>query len=522
MINFNEPFLKQQKNNVLTVFLGGIILSLLLALNISAQSKDSTINFALRFKNNLATLESVEELENLTGVSGKFHFSEAKDFKTEFEKNTLSIFKDVQNRAAEFYAFLDQLDLDEKKKLIRHFYQYKSGIEKELKNRGLPDDFKYLAPALSAMNSRAKTIKGRAGIWQLSHFQSVLNGGEISFLSDSRLNPYLANKIAAQVLKQNIIQFKTPDLTVLAFLSGNTKARNILAEHPEKKHDGLKFWPNETKEIIAAFQALSVFLNENTFVPDLISDGGPASFDTVWVNRQIHFQQIHQVLNINNEQLAFLNPQFRYQIIPGNKSRQKILLPKGSLDDFIVWQDSIAAVGDSSLFNVVAQKIEYPPAPTRQYVGEKVKDLEIEGKTKIKYRIKTGDVLGIIAEKYDVRVADLKYWNNIYNERKIQAGRFLDIFVDNENLDYYKSLETKEASVQNEKSVADKFVQNSGVQLFNPGPSAKKIEHVVKSGESPYIIAKQYKNVTPELILEWNHIDNPRKIQIGQKLIIYQ
>ncbi|MEZ5107187.1 MAG: LysM domain-containing protein [Draconibacterium sp.] len=41
----------------------------------------------------------------------------------------------------------------------------------------------------------------------------------------------------------------------------------------------------------------------------------------------------------------------------------------------------------------------------------------------MQYRLETGDVLGIVAEKYDVRVEDLKYWNNIINERRIQAGK---------------------------------------------------------------------------------------------------
>jgi LysM repeat protein len=49
----------------------------------------------------------------------------------------------------------------------------------------------------------------------------------------------------------------------------------------------------------------------------------------------------------------------------------------------------------------------------------------------------------------------------------------------------------------------------------------KKVEHVVQSGESPFVIAQKYDGVTPEAILQWNHIDNARKIQIGQTLILY-
>ena len=105
--------------------------------------------------------------------------------------------------------------------------------------------------------------------------------------------------------------------------------------------------------------------------------------------------------------------------------------------------------------------------------------------------LQTGDVLGIIAEKFDVSVSDLKYWNNIYNERRIQAGQKISVFVPDEKVDYYSGFKTR------------------------------KVEHIVKNGESPFVIAQKYEGVTPEAILQWNHIDNARKIQIGQKLIIY-
>ena len=63
--------------------------------------------------------------------------------------------------------------------------------------------------------------------------------------------------------------------------------------------------------------------------------------------------------------------------------------------------------------------------------------------------------------------------------------------------------------------------QNSPLVVFQEVNNAKKAEHIVKNGESPFTIAKKYEGVTPEDILKWNSIDDARKIQIGQKLIIY-
>jgi membrane-bound lytic murein transglycosylase D len=84
-------------------------------------------------------------------------------------------------------------------------------------------------------------------------------------------------------------------------------------------------------------------------------------------------------------------------------------------------------------------------------------------------------------------------------------------------------METRQAWKSGEKEdVVENIRSSTALKVYGQFDTSKKIEHVVKSGESPFVIAKQYEGVTPELILEWNNIDNPRKIQIGQKLIIYR
>ena len=180
-----------------------------------------------------------------------------------------------------------------------------------------------------------------------------------------------------------------------------------------------------------------------------------------------------------------------------------------------MWQDSVYNSFDSTLFSVTVQNIEYPPAPGRQYAGEKVSNLKIEGKTKITYMLQTGDVLGIIAEKYDVRVSDLKYWNNISNERRIQAGKTLIIFVDDDKVDYYAGLQKKPKTNASTPGITEQLQQTSPLADYQPKNKGRKVEHTVKS-------AKKYAGVKPEDILIWNNISDARKIQIGQKLIVYE
>jgi LysM repeat protein len=50
-------------------------------------------------------------------------------------------------------------------------------------------------------------------------------------------------------------------------------------------------------------------------------------------------------------------------------------------------------------------------------------------------------------------------------------------------------------------------------------PSSSGKVHVVAKGDNPYSIAKKFQ-VTQASLMKANNIDDPRKLQIGQKLVI--
>ncbi len=487
---------------------------------VNAQNDSIIISFKTQFENNLVELNDLYCWSDSTFYPGTFKIKSIQNIQAEFEKLNLSVFSEFDNRTEEFYWFLDGLGIVEKQNLIRYFSFYENEFETVLKNENLPIELKYLAPALSAMNQNAVNADGKVGVWQLTYFQAVLNGININKLVDERFNVSLATRAAARQIKQNVIQFGNIDLAVAAYILGTVKVRNALFFAEKRDRNVNEFLPEYFAETVTVFQAMTLFFYANKFkvaAEYLVKKSTP---DTVIINRKLHFQQVSEVLRIPENELQFLNPQYKFLIISDDSESNKLILPTGKSDDFVLWQDSIYSKYDSTSFDLVTQKIEYAPSPNRQYTHESVKDLKIEGKTKIQYRLKTGDVLGIIAENYDVRVADLKYWNNIYNERKIQAGKKLDIFVDNDKVDYYLNLASQK-SKKEEITMVEKIQKNSTLKIYEDLNSAKKIEHIVKNGESPYTIAKKYKGVSPDDILEWNNIDDARKIQIGQKLIVY-
>lgn len=408
----------------------------------------------------------------------------------------------------QWLQFLKRLPDHQQQSLQKAFSFYLPLFELELKKSELNRELRFLPFARSVLNPLAVDSMYRAGLWQLTHFEARFNGLNITPLIDERFDATLASRAATSQLKKYRTLYNDDELSALALLAGPTALNNAL-EQTSSRDRLLSFLGEDIRRNIALFQAARLFfLNEPT--DTLISH---ETTDTLWIREQLHFEQISRACQVRVSHLCLLNPQYRYRIIPADEDHPLALrLPAKAKERFQPADSLLHLPGDSLLFAIVAPRIEYPPAPPRQYAGEKVKNLQIEGKTKITYRIQPGDVLGFIAEDYDVRIADLKYWNNILNERKIQAGQTLIIFVDDAQADYYRNLQKI-----NQKENLKKQQTNYEIQ-----EGAKKIMHTVKSGESPYSIAKKYPGVSPEAILYWNGIDDARKIQIGQQLIIYQ
>lgn len=106
------------------------------------------------------------------------------------------------------------------------------------------------------------------------------------------------------------------------------------------------------------------------------------------------------------------------------------------------------------------------------------------------YKIKSGDSIGSIADKYGVKVADLQKWNKI-SGNKILAGKTLKIYSD--------------ANV-NDIPTTNKIVSKKSGNNF----------HVVKRGDTLYSIAVDY-NTTVAKIKSLNNI-NTNNIKAGQKI----
>lgn len=213
------------------------------------------------------------------------------------------------------------------------------------------------------------------------------------------------------------------------------------------------------------------------------------STDTVWVKEKVSFEQIATLIDIALEDLKFLNPMYRKEIIPKREDKYFALrLPSDKVGLFVSNEDSIYALA--------AQHFEEETAPMPTYV---------EMDERIRHRVQRGEVLGTIAEKYGVGVSSLRRWNGLRGNT-IRVGQYLTVYP--RKMPASTSSSSATASAKSSEKTSS---QNAG----------EAMRYRVSNGESFYSIARKYPGVSAENIMSWNNISNARQLKPGMVLKIF-
>jgi len=238
----------------------------------------------------------------------------------------------------------------------------------------------------------------------------------------------------------------------------------------------------------------------------------PYPTDTIIVTEKLHLKQVSEVLKLDFELVQDLNPQYRLDVIPYSEEGYALMLPVEYGIKFIELQDSIYAYKDSVFFNP-ENLVKAPPTYTS---SKNYTPTPPTGKAKVYYTVKSGDNLGYIAKWYNVRISDLRYWNNI-SHNLIRVGQKLVIYVPKDKATYYQSID-KKTFAQKEGGSSSTTTASKPVPKVNY--TGEYTVYTVKSGDSLWAIAQKYEGVTETEIMQINGITNPRSLSLGQKLKI--
>ena len=104
--------------------------------------------------------------------------------------------------------------------ILKRANKYFPIIEPMLEEYGLPDDFKYLAVAESALQNN-RSPAGAAGFWHFLKGTGREYGLEVNDYVDERYNLELATKVAAEYLKRSKNKFGSWTMAAAAYNAGN-------------------------------------------------------------------------------------------------------------------------------------------------------------------------------------------------------------------------------------------------------------------------------------------------------------
>ena len=360
-------------------------------------------------------------------------------------KNYLSINKDCQtttNQAINDSIYIDRLSRipaimempfnDMVKKLIESYTNrlrnkvsfmlgasnfYMPIFEEALDAYDLPLELRYLPVVESSLNPTALSRRRASGLWQFILSTGKIYGLENNSLVDERRDPIKSTWAAARYLKDLYNIYKDWNLVLAAYNCGPGNVNKAI----RRSNGATDYWtiypylPRETRGYVPAFIAANYIMNyycEHGICP--MESQQPTMTDTVQIHKDLHLQQVADVCGIEIEQLRSLNPQYKKDIIPGNTKPYALRLPENKIGQFIEIQDSIFAYKASQYIN------KRRTATVKESSGT----THSNGATY--HKIRRGDTLGGIAQKYGVSVNQLRRLNGIKGNN-IRAGKTLRV-----------------------------------------------------------------------------------------------
>jgi membrane-bound lytic murein transglycosylase D len=379
---------------------------------------------------------------------------------------------------------------------------------------GLPYELKYLAIIESALNPEAVSRAGATGLWQFMYATGKMQGLEINSYVDERRDPIASTHAACQFL-QSLYEVYDDWMLVLAAYNcgpGNVNRAIIRAGGKDNFWDIYHYLPRETRNYVPAFITVNYifeYYDQHGFVAEEIDLYGLV--DTVNINHDMHFDQITACINVSKDDLRFLNPQYKRDLIPAKNKTRHLILPVELIADFVLAEDSIHLYKDSIFLNPA--KIAY--SPTSSSVGTYPAASQPAGTKALTYTIKPGDAIGLIASWYDVSVSELKAWNGLYSNT-IRAGAKMTIYVPEAKAASYEMVDKmSKAAKQKREGV------NPATGKTVPEPLDPNYEYyTVRSGDNPWIIAQKYPGIDAKDILTLNGIKSASSLRVGQKLKI--
>ncbi|NVK03361.1 MAG: LysM peptidoglycan-binding domain-containing protein [Flavobacteriia bacterium] len=393
------------------------------------------------------------------------------------------VYNDEVRRYIELYSNRRREQVSRMLGLAEYYFPI---FESALDKYDMPMELKYLAIVESALNPQARSRVGAKGLWQFMYATGRMQGLQVNSYVDERCDPIKSTEAACDYLMKLHDIFDDWNLALAAYNSGPGNVNRAIRRSGGKRdYWQIRPWlPRETAGYVPAFIAVNYVMNYAgehglTATPTLYNF---YETDTIRIQHKLTFDQIATATGIDKAAIEALNPSYRIGVIPEIVDQEHYLvLPRQQMGVFISNEDSIYAIAAAEFEQNTATEPEIAESSDRMV-----------------HRVRSGESLGVIGEKYGVSVRSIQNWNGLRGTT-IRVGQRLVIYP---------------RRIPEASSTASSSSSSST-------PSGEGIRYTVRSGDTLYDIARKYPGVSADNIMEWNNIRRASSLRPGQTLVIH-
>ncbi len=211
-------------------------------------------------------------------------------------------------------------------------------IENALREKGLPDELKYIAVVESSLIPNIESHQGASGIWQFMKPTAELYGLKVTKHIDERRDLIKSTDKALDYLKLLYSIYNDWNLVLAAYNCGTgTINKAIKKAGGETNYWKLsKYLPKETQKYIPRYIAVAYLMNYY-YLHDLQPTGPSDDLKyiiTVKIKNKTDLKQLSKNLDIDLDLIRYLNPMYRKDVIPEPEENTYTL----SLPDTKMWR----------------------------------------------------------------------------------------------------------------------------------------------------------------------------------------
>ncbi len=388
--------------------------------------------------------------------------------------------------------------------------RYRQYIVNELRKAGLPEELSWLPLIESGFKVKAMSSARALGLWQFISSTGHKFGLKRNLYIDERLDPYKSTHAAIAYLKELHEIFGDWPTVLAAYNCGEGRVLRTIRKQNVSYLDD--FWdlyqrlPRETARYVPKFMATLHIINnmEKYGMQNLVVDQ-PIQFDIQKISKQAYLKDISETIHLQENDLANLNPELRYKLLPPEEYPLKI--PVGMKETLIA-------------------KIEDIPEYAQTHPGLSY------------HRVRPGETLSTIARRYNTNINTIARYNNIYRKNYIAAGKILKIpqsgkiFSSEKSkiITYYvrrgdslwtlaKRYDTTTKKIQEFNQLKTVNLDIGQILKIPTGPHHGLALYKVKRGDSPSKIANKH-NMNLSQLLRLNNLKKSSTIHPGQQLYV--